>query len=178
MAVSLENFEMRIYFLIALLALLSPVRAEVPREYQIKAAFLYNFAKFVQWPASRFAGPESPLVIGVMRGNPFENELENAVSGRRINGRPVVVRLVSGSTAARQAHLLFLGPGQESNLAALKGHAVLTVGESAAFAREGGMITITPQGGTMHFTIDQRAADEAKLRISCQLQKLSRGIRR
>ena len=178
MAVSLENFEMRIYFLIALLALLSPVRAEVPREYQIKAAFLYNFAKFVQWPASRFTGPESPLVIGVMHGNPFENELKNAVSGRRIHGRPVVVRLVSDSLAARQTHLLFLGPGQESTLAALKGHAVLTVGESAAFAREGGMITFTPQGGTMHFTIDQRAADEAKLRISSQLQKLSLGIRR
>ncbi len=169
---------MRTRLLIALLIIHGPARAEVPREYQIKAAFLYNFAKFVQWPESRFSAPDSPLVIGVLRANPFGDELEKAVRGRKISGRPVVVRLVSGSTAARQTHLLFVGAGLESNLAALKGHAVLTVGESAEFARQGGMITFIPQDGTVRFAIDKQAADEAGLKISAQLQKLSLGARK
>ena len=173
---------MRTCLLLALFLLVSPATAEVPREYQVKAAFLYNFAKFVQWPQSRFPSPESPLVIGVLRANPFGAELEKAVNGRQINGRPVVVRLVTGSAAARQTHLLFIGSGQDANLAdlqaTLKGHAVLTVGESSSFARQGGIITFTPQNGTVRFAINRQTADEAGLKISAQLQKLAVGARK
>ena len=173
---------MRTCLLLALFVLISPASAEVPREYQVKAAFLYNFAKFVHWPQSRFAGPESPLVIGVLRSNPFGAELEKAVSGRQINGRSVVVRLVTGSAAARQTHLLFVGSEEDANFADLQptlvGQAVLTVGESTSFARQGGIITFTPQDGTVRFAINRQTADQAGLKISAQLQKLAIGARK
>lgn len=153
------------------------IRAEVSKEYQLKAAFLYNFAKFVEWPARSFATPESPLVIGVFRTNPFGGELEKAVKGRKINGHPIVVTLVPSAAAAKQTQILFVESSQDGKLAelkgALQGTAVLTVGESGAFAKQGGMITFTQQNNSLRFSIDNGAAQKAGMKISSQLQKLA-----
>lgn len=149
----------------------------VSKEYRLKAAFLYNFSKFVEWPPHAFPSAESPLVIGVFRANPFGDELEKAVTGRRINGRQIVVMVVSSAAAARQTHLLFVGAGYDSRLAelgdALQGSAVLTVGESEAFSSNGGMITFLLQSDSLRFTINKRPAQRASLKISAQLQKLA-----
>jgi len=121
----------------------------VSKEYRLKAAFLYNFSKFVEWPERAFPSPEKPLVIGLFRANPFGGELEKAVGGRRINGRAIVVTMVSSAAAARQTHLFFVGAGYDSRLAelrdALQGSPVLTVGESEALSSNGGMITFLLQ---------------------------------
>ena len=149
----------------------------VSKEYRLKAAFLYNFSKFVEWPARSFPGSDSPLVIGVFRGNPFGGELEKAVGGRRINGRPIVVKLVPSAAAAHQTHLLFVGAAHDSKLAelreALRGSAVLTVGESEAFSKQGGIITFKLQSDSLRFTINNAPAQQAGLKISAQLQKLA-----
>ena len=149
----------------------------ISKEYRLKAAFLYNFSKFVEWPQRAFSTPESPLVIGVFRANPFGGELEKAVGGRRINGRVIVVMVVSNAVAARQTNLLFVGAGYDSRLVelrdALQGSPVLTVGESEAFSKQGGMITFKLQGDSLRFTVNKDPAQQAGLKISAQLQKLA-----
>lgn len=146
----------------------------VSKEYQLKAAFVYNFAKFVEWPAQ---GADSPLVIGVFRANPFGDGLENVVKGRKIKGRLIVVKMVHSAAAARQTQILFVGATQDSRLAelreALRGAAVLTVGESEAFSKQGGMITFRLHGDSLRFTINNDPARQAGLKISAQLQKLA-----
>jgi hypothetical protein len=149
----------------------------VSKEYRLKAAFLYNFTKFVDWPEQAFAAADSPLVIGVFRTNPFGSELEGAVRGRKINGRRIVVRQVSSAAAARQTHILFVGAAQDSRLEelkdALKGSPVLTVGESQAFEKQSGMITFKIQNDSLRFTIHKEPAQRVGLKISAQLQKLA-----
>lgn len=153
----------------------TPLAAEeaVSKEYQLKAAFLFNFAKYVEWPARSFENGDSPIVIGVLRKNPFGGELEKAVYGRKINGRRIVVVLVASAVAARKMHLLFVGGGQDATLDELKGGAVLTVGESETFAKRGGMITFIQIDDSLRFAINRDSAQQTGLKISSQLQKLA-----
>lgn len=152
-------------------------QAQASKEYQLKAAFLFNFAKFVEWPARSFAGPDSPFVIGVYRADSFGGELEKAVKGRKIGGHPIVVTLVPSAAAARQTQILFVGAAQDSKLAELKGvlqgAPVLTVGESPAFERQGGMITFALKDNSLRFNIDNGSAEKAGVKISSQLRKLA-----
>jgi YfiR/HmsC-like len=160
-------------------ATLSNADSSVPKEYKIKAAFIYNFAKFVEWPAQKLAEDRAPIVIGVLGPNPFGDELENALKGRQINGRPVVVRQFDNPEAAKTAHLLFVSLNDESKLRrALKEYGVLTVGQSDAFARNGGIITFTFEDDKLRFEINIGAAEQAGLKISSQLQKLARNVRK
>jgi hypothetical protein len=149
------------------------------KEYQVKAAFLFNFSKFVEWPARKFADGTSPIVIGVLGVNPFGPELEKAVMHRHINGREVVVQQFESAEAARISHLLFVSAGSDSSilksLRALEGSAVLTVGESEAFTRNGGMITLVLEADKLGFTINMDSAGRTGLKISAQLQKLAMG---
>ena len=158
-----------------------PADEKVPREYQLKAAFLFNFTKFVEWPTQSFAIVESPVVIGVLGKNPFGNELENAVKARTINGRPLLVKFLTTIESAREVQLLFVAQDydqQKELFIALKHTNVLTVGESESFAKQGGIITLTLEGDKLRFEINMDSADEAKLKISAQLQKLATAVRR
>lgn len=159
------------------------VKADSPvsKEYRLKAAFLYNFAKFVEWPAQAESASH-PIVIGVWGSNPFGDALESAVRDRKVNGRAIVVNQVHTAAAARATHLLFVSAADDARFGelreALKGSAVLTVGESERFAQQGGMIFFTLHGDKLRFEINMHAADQAGLTISAQLQKLARAIRR
>jgi hypothetical protein len=165
-------------FALAACALSLPLAAEeaVSKEYQLKAAFLYNFAKYVEWPAHSFADAQSPIVIGVLGSNPFGGELTKAVSGRTINGRAIMVVYVHSPAAARRTQVLFVSAAEDSSLAdllaVLKGCAVLTVGESDAFAAQGGIIKFARMNDSLRFAINRDAARQAGLKISAQLQKL------
>lgn len=160
----------------------APGAEPVSKEYQIKAAFLYNFANFVQWPEQSFADADSPIVIGVLGSSPFGTELDKAIRGRSINGHRLVAIVVQTPAAARQAHLLFVAVTEDSKLdelkAALGGAPVLTVGEAPAFARQGGMITFVLRSDKLRFEINVGTAQKAGLKISAQLQKLATEIRR
>src|SRR3989440_4049383 len=79
-----------------------------PSEYQLKAAFLFNFAKFVEWPSASFPEPDSPFLIAILGDNPFEAVLENAVKGKSINRHPFVVKLLKTLPDAQQCHILFI----------------------------------------------------------------------
>jgi hypothetical protein len=154
------------------------VAAAAPaREYEIKAAFLYNFTKFVDWPAQTFANADAPIVIGVLGDSPCVQALERLVKDRKVNGRTIVVRRIASAREAKVTHMLFVGSAQEREFAALEPalHSlpVLTVGESPAFATLGGAIDFVPQGDKIRFEINIDAAEHAGLKISAQLQKLA-----
>jgi hypothetical protein len=164
-------------------ALHSPsLSAAASKEYQLKAAFLYNFTKFTEWPVARLPEPDSPIVIGVFRSNPFEAELENAVKNRKVNGREIIVKTVESVQTAKATHLLFIPAAEDEGLndllPALRTEGILTVGESSAFAKLGGILTFALEGDKLRFEINMDAADRAGLRVSAQLQKLAKAVRR
>lgn len=164
-----------------LLGAASGVRAEpVAKEYQLKAAFLYNFSKFVQWPPGRFADETSPIVIAVLGQSPFGDELDKLVRERLVNGRPIEVRPIASAADIPAAHIVFVPAGSEALLAGgpVGGPGVLTVGESAAFTARGGIIRFTLIEEKVRFEIDQSSAEKAGLKLSGQLLKLATIVRK
>lgn len=151
------------------------------KEYQVKAAFIYNFTKFVEWPGHSFPEASTPLIIAVLGANPFGPELQKAVENRRVNGRELVIRQVNTVAELNQAHVAFLGladPARMSeSLATLRRRPVLTIGERESFVREGGMIGFILEGDKVRFAINMEAAQEGGLKISAQLQKLAASVR-
>jgi len=156
--------------------------ATPPREYEIKAAFLYNFTNFVDWPAQTFANADAPIVIGVLGDSPCAQALERLVKDRKVNGRTIVVRQIASAEEAKVTQLLFVGSAHEVQFAGLKpaieSLPVLTVGESPGFATLGGAIDFVPQGDNIRFEINIGVAERAGLKISAQLQKLATAVRR
>jgi hypothetical protein len=162
--------------LAALLSLAAalPGRAQAPpTEYEVKAAFLFNFSQFVDWPAAAFADHRSPLVIGVLGSDPFGATLDEIVRDETVNGRPLTVRRYQSPDQLDSCHILFIDRSQDSQLdaivAALKGQSVLTVGDFEGFARRGGMIRFVTVGNKIRLRINLGAAQEAKLTISSKL---------
>lgn len=156
--------------------------AEQLDEYRVKAAFLYNFAKFVDWPAEAFPTPGEPFAICVLGEDPFGRSLDDAIAGRAIAGRPVVVRRVSEARQTGGCQILFVTPASGrhvvSILATLKHPGVLTVGESGNSRSEGLIINFTLEGGKVRFEIDLVAAADEKLRFNSRLLSLATVVRR
>jgi len=155
----------------------TPAQAAPPSEYQLKAAYLFNFAKFVEWPTGAFAQATSPMVIGVLGDNPFGGDLERTIHGKSINDHPMQVRAVQSLGDAKQCHILFISPSEKKRLpeivAALRGVPVLTVGESEGFPEAGGMINFVLEGNKIRFQINNDAARNAGLKISSKLLSLA-----
>ncbi|HJR70923.1 MAG TPA: YfiR family protein [Gammaproteobacteria bacterium] len=157
------------------------VTAEVLSEAQIKAAFLYNFTRFVEWPEEAFAAPHDPLVIGVLGESALTEDLRSIVAGRKINGRAIVVRNVENESDAAATQVLFVSAAGDARLGALHDsladRAVLTVGESSAFASAGGVISFVEHAGKLRFEINTAAAARARVKVSAELQKLATAVR-
>lgn len=152
------------------------------REYQIKAAFLYNFTRFVEWPASSFADADSPIVIGAYCADPFTQVLREIVSGRTVNGRSIVVQHLQAPAAAQATHVTFICADSDALSAyveaAVRIYPVLTVGETAAAAEQGVIIKFGLEADRVRFEINAAAAERAGLKVSAQLQKLATAVRR
>lgn len=150
------------------------------REHQLKAAFLFNFTKFIEWPALSFSSANDPIVIGVFGDGPFVVELAQVVNDRQVNGRGIVVKRVETAAEARSAHLLFVSAGEDGHFdelrLAIQGSPILTVGESPSFAQAGGTINFVVEDDKVRFEINMDSAERAGLRISAQLQKLAKLI--
>jgi hypothetical protein len=164
---------------LALLLAVSGVHAQEvqPSEYQLKAAFLFNFAKFVEWPEEAFSEPKAPIIIGVLGENPFGEQLEQTVRGKTINGRPFTVKELRSLPEARNCHILFISTSEKARLPAifdsLRGASVLTVGEAENFTEAGGMINFVLEGGKIRFQVNDAAAKSAQLKISSKLLSLA-----
>ena len=164
---------------LGLLLTAAPGHAQTPppSEYQLKAAFLYNFAKFIEWPLNAFAEDKSPFIIGILGENPFGNNLEPTVSGKKINEHPITIQPFREVTDATNCHILFICTSEKKRLPEiiekLRGTTVLTVGETERFIETGGMVNFVQEGAKLRFQINDDAAKVAKLKISSKLLGLA-----
>jgi hypothetical protein len=161
----------------------SPVRSQgpAPGEYEVKAAFLYNFLRYTEWPAAAIPGPGVPLLIGVLGDEPLERTLGAVLRGKTVQGRPLEVRRVRLGPEAQASHLLFVSASERVRvgqvLDAVRGAPVLTVGETDGFAQAGGVINFVLEEGRVRFEVNQDAAQRARLRLSSRLLALARIVR-
>ena len=159
------------------LPLLSQASSPSGEEYQIKAAFLYNFGKFVDWPEAA-ADSSKPLVIAVFGTDPFGPVLDRTVQGRRVRGRPVIVRRPTRIEDLLPCHILFVSSAEKNRMAgilqAVGGAAVLVVGETDGFLRLGGMIAFSVEKEKVRFEINEGAARRKGLKIDSKLLVLAK----
>jgi hypothetical protein len=164
-------------------ALLSAsVPAQSINEYQMKAAYVYNLAKFVEWPSEAFKTASDPLTICVLGQSPILVTLNEAVNGEMIDERKLFVRQISEVQQASNCHILFIGSSDrkylQTVLRELKTPGVLTLGESAGFADEGGVVNFRLEGNKVRIEINLNAAGQQKLRISPKLLSLAQIVKR
>ena len=157
-----------------LVATESRLAAQGASEYEVKAAFLYNFAKFVNWPPQALAQSDT-LYICVLGADPFHGRLHSVVSDKTVQHRHLTVRRLEHQEEARACHILFVSQSDLARVAlgTTEGAPVLTVGDDESFAQRGGMIAFRMQGNKVRFTINTEAASRAGLQISSQLLKLA-----
>jgi hypothetical protein len=152
-------------------------------EYAVKATFLYKFIPFVDWPASAFESPASPVVICVMGNDPVARLVDRAVSGQRIGNRPVMVRHIESVSRESGCHEIYASSAMTERsraFAAVRGSAVLTVtdgGSGGSNGGDSGIITFVVQDNRVRFDIDDRAAAQSGLTIRSQLLDLARTVR-
>jgi hypothetical protein len=162
---------------------LKPVRAQTTAdEYQIKAAFLYHFAQFVEWPESTLNGRDVSLNLCIFDDEPRRQELRNSIEGKLIGSRVFHVRQLSPAQEIQGCHILFISRDearrQSATLKSLRGLAVLTVGETSNFLTEGGMIRFHLEDNKIRFDINLGAADLSHLKISSRLLLLATSVNR
>jgi hypothetical protein len=149
-----------------------------PTEYRLKAAFLYNFGKFIEWPAAAFPDSGAALVLGILGRDPFGADIDAMVQDRRLHARPLVVRRYEDLDELGPCHILFttwLDPKLLTALFERLGEAhVLTVGESAQFTALGGVIRFYLEDQKVRFEINTVAAGRAGLAVSSRLLGLAR----
>jgi len=157
------------------------VRAQTAAsEYQVKAAFLYNFIKFIEWPAGTFVADDSPITIGVVGENSIGGDLAATVKGKTVNGRPLVIKSFGSAKDAglKNCQMVFIAKSERKRIdeimAALKGTSVLTVSESEGFLDAGGMINFVMEGNRVRFEINDAAVKQSGLLISSKLLSLSK----
>jgi hypothetical protein len=145
-------------------------------EYRVKAAFLYNFAKFVEWPDQEKADPCLPIIIGILGDDPFGPELDT-IRKKTINSHHITIKHFDKSEDITGCHLLFIShTGLDEIRKALQktnSRPVLTIGETEGFARSGGVIGFIEQQNKIRFEINRAAAARAGLTISSKLLKLA-----
>lgn len=164
---------------IALHAFAAPVSAAPPAasEYDLKAAFLFNFAKFVDWPPESLQGVDA-LYVCVLGEDPFGDVLDRAFAGKTVHDRPLIIRRLTRVDQIHGCHILFVSGAAERRLGELTRTSgpLLTIGETDQFLRHGGVVAFEMEENRLRFEINADAADEAGLKISSQLMKLATRI--
>jgi hypothetical protein len=143
---------------------------DVSLEYQVKAAFVFNFARFVTWPAGTFASPEAPLEIGLLGRDAFTTSIQKTLDGKTVEGRPLLVKQLNNADTPVQILVVSAGEKRVSSvLKTLAGKPTLTVGESRSFLKQGGMIRLGLEDDKVRFSINQPAVDASGLVVSSQM---------
>ncbi len=151
-----------------------------PLEYEVKAAFLLNFAKFVEWPPESL-GARDALTICVFGEDPFGGALASTLAGEKLAGRPLQWRQVERASELRSCQVVFVSrSGRErvsELLAAVRGANVLTVGETESFAEQGGMVRFFLEANRVRFEINLDAVERTRLTVSSKLLRVARVVR-
>lgn len=151
-------------------------------EYRVKAAFLLNFTRFVEWPPSAFADAQAPLSICILGEDPFGHALEEVMQGESVNGRSLIVRRLSAPPTPQMCQILFIHADAKAEakeaLRALEtaGKGVLTVGEGDGFLKQGGMIAFVLDNRRVRFDINGTVSQDSGLKISSKLLMVARSV--
>jgi hypothetical protein len=147
-------------------------------EYPVKAAFLYNFMRYVEWPER----PAAEMTVCILGQDPFGPAIDRALVGKAVGGRPVTVRRMATASTSPACAVLFVPASAMRDWAAartrLGGEPVLTVGETRGFTDAGGVIGFVVEANRLQFEVNQSAADAARLRLSSRLLGLAHAVRR
>jgi hypothetical protein len=189
--------KIKTYILFTVLLVGSPALADptASREYQVKAAFLYNFIQFVDWPKEKMGDGNEPIIIGVIGKDPFGDAFDPIVD-KEIQGKKLLVKrfmafeelkktgekdkslLDREIESLRKCHLLFICSSEDKSISeilnSVKDHSVLTIGEVQGFLEAGGIINFVMEEKKVRFEISITAAKSAKLKIRSQLLKLAK----
>lgn len=146
-------------------------------EHKIKAIFLFNFAQFVVWPEEAFSSPQAPIIIGILGDDPFGSYLNETVKGEKVGTHPLTVKRFSKAEEATESHILFINTSRSDKLSEilpmLKGHHILTVGDTPGFAKTGGIIRFVSENNKIRIRINLDVAKQEELSISSKLLRLA-----
>lgn len=149
------------------------------RDSAVKAAFLYKFGSFVEWPAGSFKTPQEPLVIGVLGDEHVAEELEQLAAGRNVEGRPLRIRTLRDGEAPGPVHILFIGTMRQQRLrdllAATPGPVLVVTQQDGAMAA-GSVINFVAEGGRVRFDASLAAAEMRELKLSARLLAVARNV--
>jgi YfiR/HmsC-like len=170
--------------MLAILGMASPNAAnaadEQSLEYQVKAAFLLNFTKFIEWPAAAFPDDASPISICILGDDPFGKALDQVIGGEAVNARKLVIERFRRPPVPKSCDVLFISRTEKdfNNVLNGLGQGVLTVGEGESFLREGGMISFVLDNRRVRFDINQTTVEGAALKMSSKLLTVARSVRK
>jgi hypothetical protein len=164
--------------LVCLLAAVA--QAQSATEYQVKAAFLFNFARFVEWPADAFPSADAALQICILGQDPFGRDFEQVIVDKTVNGHRIEIAHPEGIPQARACQILFIATSEKARLPTLvqglKGASVLIVGDTPGFAALGGAINFVLDDGRVRFEINLKAAELAHLKLSARLLTVAKVV--
>lgn len=150
-------------------------------EHQVKAAFLYKFAGYVDWPAASFARPDTPVTIAVIGAEPIATELAQAVTGRTVNDRSVTVKRLKAGESLAGVHILFVGKAEIARLnlltQAARPRSILTVTESEGALAQGSVINFIMAERRVRFEIALDSAEKSGLKLSSRLLAVAQQVR-
>jgi len=155
----------------------SVATGQAREEYRLKAAFLFNFTRFVEWPAQAFKSSRDPIAICLVGKNPFGDTLADSVNGKISQNRPLIVIPIADPAQAATCHVLFVPASERKKLGLLldatAGRGVLTVGETESFLADGGVISLKLDDRKIRIQVNPGAADQQHLKISSKLLSLA-----
>jgi hypothetical protein len=148
-------------------------------EYEVKAAYVYYLAKFVDWPPAAFSSKNTPITIAVIGDDEFGNLLANIVKDKTIQEHPIQIRPLKWPADLRTCHLVFVGSSDQKRfrqiVESLKDRPVLTITETEDGSQTKGIVNLFVEGGKVQFEVNIAEAEKARLRISSKLLRLARG---
>jgi hypothetical protein len=157
----------------------APAELRSAQEYAVKAAFIFNFAKFIEWPSQALAEPDAPLLLCILGADPFGDTL-SAIENRTVKGRRLAIKRIRALETAGGCGMLFIARSErhrlEQMLPALQGQPVLTIADMEGFAEAGGVINLVMAEDKVRFEINLEAAQRARLQISAKLLRLGRVV--
>jgi hypothetical protein len=158
---------------LALIPVSAAHSAEGPSEYQVKAVFVFNFSRFVEWPPQTFKTPSQPFAICILGDDPFGAKLDEAVRGEEINQHPLMIRRIHQVREADECQILYIDRSEQGDLrqilSALDHRSTLTVSELSDAAERGGMIQFLNENNRIRLRINVESARAAGLTISSKL---------
>jgi YfiR/HmsC-like len=173
MAIMRGALQLVLFTVAGFMVCLHGLAAEAPTEDQVQAVFLYNFSRFVEWPAQAFAAPNDPFVIGILGSDPFGARLDEAVRNEQVNGHPLTVRRFHSLAEIENCQILFVDRSETARigqiLAALDHRSTLTVSQAEGAAQRGVMIQFATENNRIRLRINVDSARASGLTISSKL---------